>query len=252
MKLLAGATLAVVLLLAACGDTADRSAPEATEVDASLTLNVLFEEYFERNLELNPISATFIGDYRYNDRMANSNSPEYRAAETAMDEEFLKRLLAIDREELEHQDQLSYDLFRINREQSLEGNEFPFHLQPINQFYSLTNFFVQLGSGASVHPFKTVKDYDDFLSRADQFAINIDQVITNMRDGMREGIVQPRILMEKLVPQIDSQIVDSPNDSSFYARLPRCPMTSTMQIVSVLLLRTMTRFVTRSFPRTSD
>ncbi len=223
MKLLTGATLAAVLLLAACGDTADRSVPETTEVDTSLTLNALFEEYFERNLELNPITATFIGDYRYNDRMANANSPEYRAAETAMDEEFLKRLLDIDRAELDNQDQLSYDLFKINREQSLEGNEFPFHLQPINQFYSLTNFFVQLGSGASAHPFKTVKDYDDFLSRADQFAINIDQVITNMKEGMREGIVQPRILMEKLVPQIDSQIVDKPEDSSFYAPIAAMP-----------------------------
>lgn len=223
MKLLAGATLAAVLLLAACGDTADRSATEATEVDASLTLNTLFEEYFERNLELNPITATSIGDYRYNDRMANSNSPEYRAAEAAMDEELLKRLLDINREALDYQDQLSYDLFRVNREQSLEGNEFPFHLQPINQFYSLTNFFVQLGSGASVHPFETVKDYDDFLSRADQFAINIDQVITNMREGMREGVVQPRILMEKLVPQIESQIVDNPTDSSFYTPITTMP-----------------------------
>ena len=223
MKLLAGAALATVLLLAACGDSADRSANETTEVDASVTLNVLFEEYFERNLELNPISASFIGDYRYNDRLANSNSPEYRAAETAMDEEFLQRLLEIDRERLGYQDQLSYDLFRINREQSLEGNEYPFHLQPINQFYSLTNFFVQLGSGASAHPFKTVKDYDDFLSRADQFAINVDQVITNMRDGMREGVVQPRILMEKLLPQIESQIVESPKDSNFYAPIAAMP-----------------------------
>lgn len=223
MKLPAGVILAAGLLLAACGDSADRSVTETTDVDASLRLNTLFEEYFERNLELNPITATFIGDYRYNDRMANSNSPEYRAAETAMDEEFLKRLLDIDRAELHNQDQLSYDLFKINREQSLEGKEFPFHLQPINQFYSLTNFFVQLGSGASAHPFRTVKDYDDFLSRADQFAINIDQVITNMREGMRLGIVQPRILMEKLVPQIDSQIVDHPKDSSFYAPITAMP-----------------------------
>ena len=223
MKLRARATLAAVLLVAACGDTVDRPATATTAVDASLTLNALFEEYFERNLELNPISATFIGDYRYNDRMANSNSPEYRAAETAMDKEFLRRLLEVDRGQLGYQDQLSYDLFRINREQSLEGNEFPSHLQPINQFYSLTNFFVQLGSGASAHPFKTVKDYDDFLSRADQFAINVDQVITNMREGMREGVVQPRILMEKLIPQIASQIVDSPKDSSFYTPIREMP-----------------------------
>ena len=223
MKLLTSAVLAAVLLVAACGGPQDRAASEQTQADPSATLHALFDEYFERNLEMNPISATFIGDYRYNDRLANTNSPEYRTAATAMDEEFLQRLLAIDREQLDYQDQLSYDLFRIKREQSLEGDQFPSHLQPINQFYSLTSFFVQLGSGSSAHPFKTVKDYDDFLSRADQFAVNVDQVITNMKEGMREGIVQPRILMAKLVPQLESQFVDDPEDSSFYTPIRNMP-----------------------------
>jgi uncharacterized protein (DUF885 family) len=223
MKPLASAFLAVALLVSACGDTHDAAAPETETIDASAALAALFEEHFERGLEMNPLRATFIGDYRYNDRMANANSPEYRAAATAMDEEFLQRLSKIDREQLGYQDQLSYDLFRIKREESLEGNQFPFHLIPINQFYSLTSMFVQLGSGTSAHPFKTVKDYDDFLSRADQFAINVDQVITNMRDGMRAGVVQPRILMAKLVPQLESQIVDNAEDSSFYAPIKAMP-----------------------------
>lgn len=223
MKNLLVAMLAVFLLLAACGESQDPAATEAPVIDAVDALHALFDEHFERNLELNPLSATFIGDYRYNDRLANSNSPEYIAEATAMDQEFLARLLEIDRGELGYQDQLSYDIFRINREQSLEGNQFPFHLQPVNQFYSTTNFFVQLGSGSSAHPFKTVKDYDDFLSRADQFAVNIDQIITNMQEGMREGVTQPRILMEKLVPQIDAHIVDDVKDSNFYKPVVNMP-----------------------------
>ena len=164
MKNLTAALIAAVLLIAACGQSKEEATTEV--VDAGATLHAMFDEHFERNLEMNPLSATFIGDYRYNDRMANSNSAEYRAQSEAMDKEFLARLLEIDRDQLGYQDQLSYDLFKINMEQSLEGNQFPFHLQPINQFYSVTNFFVQLGSGTSAHPFKSVKDYDDFLSRA--------------------------------------------------------------------------------------
>lgn len=223
MKTLASAALAVALLVSACSGTDDSAAPEKDTIDASAALAALFDEHFERSLEMNPLQATFIGDYRYNDRMANATSPEYRAADTALHKEFLGRLLEIDREQLDDQDRLSYDLFRINREQSLEGKQFPFHLVPINQFYSLTSLFVQLGSGSSAHPFRTVKDYDDFLSRADQFAINIDQIIANMREGMREGVVQPRILMEKLVPQLESQIVDDPEQSSFYAPVSAMP-----------------------------
>jgi len=221
MILRSTAVLAAVCLLSACGGNDESAVSEA--VDAGTALHELFDEHFERNLEMNPLSATFIGDYRYNDRMANSNSPEYRAAAAAMDEEFLQRLLDIDRSQLGEQDQLSYDIFRINREQSLEGNQFPFHLQPINQFYSITNFFVQLGSGSSAHPFKTVKDYEDFLSRADDFSVIIDQIVTNMKQGMNEGVTQPRILMEKLLPQIDAHVVENVADSNFYAPVRNMP-----------------------------
>jgi uncharacterized protein (DUF885 family) len=221
MKNLVAAVLAAALLIAACGESKEEAPAEV--VDASAALHALFDEHFERDLELNPLSATFIGDYRYNDRMANTNSAEYRAAEEAMDKEFLARLLEIDRDQLNYQDQLSYDLFKINREQSLEGNQFPFHLQPINQFYSVTNFFVQLGSGTSAHPFKTVKDYDDFLSRADDYSEIIDTIIANMKEGMEKGVTQPRILMEKLVPQIDAHIVDNVEDSNFWGPIKNMP-----------------------------
>ena len=223
MKFVSAAIFAAILLIAGCGDSQNQSAAEAPEINATEALHAMFEEQFERNLELNPLNATFIGDNRYNDRLANSNSPEYIAESTAMDEEFLARLLEIDREQLDYQDQLSYDLFKIRREQSLESNQYPSHLQPINQFYSTTNFFVLLGSGTSAHPFKTVKDYDDFLSRADQFSINIDQIITNMKEGMRQGVTQPRILMEKLVPQIDAHIVDDVTTSKFYMPVSNMP-----------------------------
>ncbi len=221
MKNLAAALLAVVLLVAGCGESKEEAATEV--VDSGAVLHALFDEHFERNLEMNPLSATFIGDYRYNDRMANSNSAEYRAADEAMDKEFLARLLEIDRTQLNYQDQLSYDLFKINREQSLEGNQFPFHLQPINQFYSVTNFFVQLGSGTSAHPFKSVKDYDDFLSRADDYAGITDTIIANMKEGMQKGVTQPRILMEKLLPQINAHIVENVEDSNFWGPIKNMP-----------------------------
>jgi uncharacterized protein (DUF885 family) len=220
LRLLAAS--ATALLLVACGGQ-DEPVAETEQVDAATALHALFDEHFERELEMNPLQATFIGDYRYNDRLANSFSPEYRAAAQAMDEEFLARLLEIDRDELGYQDQLSYDIFRINREQSLEGNQFPFHLVPVNQFWLYTNFFVQLGSGSSAHPFKTVKDYDDFLSRADQAAVIVDQIIANMKDGMREGVVQPRILMEKVIPQVEAHIVDNVEDSLFYNPVRNMP-----------------------------
>jgi uncharacterized protein (DUF885 family) len=216
------ALLAAVLLVAACGSNEEPVAAEV--VDPGVALNEMFEEYADRYLEMNPVQATFNGVNRYNDRMANSNSPEYRAAAEAMDQEFLRRLLEIDREQLNEQDRLSYDIFRIQREESLEGNQFPSHLQPINQFYSITNFFVQLGSGAGAHPFKTVKDYEDFLSRADDYSVIIDQVITNMKEGMRHSW--------KNCSRRSMRILSTIRKTVTFTRPSRtCPRTSVTKIV---------------------
>ena len=223
MKTLSAAVLAAALFIAACSNEQPATEAQAEIADPTVTLHALFDEFFERGLELNPLRATSIGDYRFNDKFANSIGPEHREANRIMDEEFLTRLLEVDREQLSRQDQLSYDMFRLNREQSLEGDRFPGHLQPINQFYSTLNSFVQLGSGTSVHPFKTVKHYDDWLARIDGFVVYADQAVENMKEGVRQGVVQPRILMEKSLPQIESQIVDTAEESGFWAPIENMP-----------------------------
>ena len=221
MKVLPAAMLAVVLFVAACGN--EQAEPPADVAHPTASLHTLFDEFFERGLELNPMRASSIGDYRFNDQFANSIGPEHREASRQLDEIFLARLLNIDRKQLSRQDRLSYDMFRLNREQSLEGERFPGHLQPINQRLQALNSFVQLGSGTSVHPFKTIKDYDDWLSRIDGFVVYVDQAIANMQEGVRQGVVQPRILMAKALPQIESQIVDSAEDSGFWAPIENMP-----------------------------
>ena len=224
MRFMAAAVLAATLLVAACSKEQPAVEPAAApQADAAETLHALFDEFFERGLEMNPVRASAIGDYRFNDRYANSLSPEHREKSRQMDEEFLARLLEIDRDALSRQDQLSYDMFRLDREVSLEGERFPGHLQPVNQFYSPFNFFVQLGSGTSVHPFKTVKHYDDWLSRIDDFVVYADQAIVNMKEGMQKGVVQPRVLMAKALPQIESQIVDTAEESGFWAPIENMP-----------------------------
>lgn len=225
MKNLFATLFVATVLVAGCSNDEQSTTVAAPTEDTTTALQAMFDEYFERDLEMNPLSATFIGDYRFNDKLANTNSPEYRAAATALEKEFLSRLLQIDREALSDQDQLSYDIFRFGREQSLDGDKFPSHLQPINQFYSLTSTFVRLGSGSSAHPFETVKDYEDFMSRANDFAGNVDQVIANMKIGLQQGVTQPKILMQKLAPQLASQIVENIEDSDFYTPIADMPDT---------------------------
>lgn len=183
----------------------------------------LLDEHFERNLALHPVYATEIGDYRYNDQYANSIGPEHRAKQHELDSEFLARLAEIARDYLGAQEQLSYDIFKLRLEMSLAGERFPDHLAPMNQFRSATTSFVLLGSGSGSHPFDTTEHYDDFLGRIDGFVVYVDQAIENMREGMRQGITQPRILIQKLLPQLESQLVDHAEDSGFYAPITNMP-----------------------------
>jgi len=217
------AAVAVVLLVAACSGEQATVDPLDESANAATVLHEIFDEFFERSLVLNPLRATSIGDDRFNDQYANSIGPEHIEARRVLNEEMLARLLEIDRSKLSRQDQLSYDMFRLNREQSLEGHRFPGHLQPINQFRSALNTFVRLGSGSSTHPFKTVKDYDDWLSRIDGFVVYADQAIQNMKEGARQGVVQPRVLMAKSLPQIESQVVDSAEESGYWSPIANMP-----------------------------
>jgi uncharacterized protein (DUF885 family) len=204
-----------VLLAGACSSE--------REPDAAADFAALLDEHFERSLALNPVNATSIGEDQFDDQYANSIGPEHRTASHDLNVEFLSRLGEIDRNELNAQGQLSFDMFKLRREMSLAGEQFPTHLAPMNQFRSATSSFVRLGSGSGLHPFETVQNYDDFLSRADGFVIYIDQSIANMKEGIQQGITQPNVLMQKFAPQIKSQLVDSAEESGFYAPIVNMP-----------------------------
>lgn len=199
--------------------------PAATEASAaeSRKLNTLFEAYFEETLRLNPVLATSIGDPRYNDRFEVSISPEWRARAEKLDRDYLERVKAIDPKLLSGQDLLSYEIFRAGRELDLEGYRYPSHLIPLNQFYSTPNFFAQLGSGGGLQPFETVKDYDDFLKRLDGFVAWTDQAIVNMREGIAKGYTLPRVLGERVLPQLQAHVVAKPEDSLYFGPVRDMP-----------------------------
>jgi len=186
-------------------------------------LNTLYAEFWEENLKLNPVSATFAGDPRYNAELPNFLTPEFEEKSRAFEKKYLDAARAIGTEGLTGQDRLSFDIFTLNRESTLEQLQFPDRLLPIDQFYNIANFFAQFGSGTSAQPFATVKDYDDWLKRAALMPAVLDQAIVNMREGVTKGIVQPRVLMEKVLPQLEANITDDPTKSIFWGPIANLP-----------------------------
>jgi uncharacterized protein (DUF885 family) len=191
----------------------------------SQKLHELFDAYFEQHLELNPLLATSIGDPRYNDRFEVQISPEWRARAERAERDALAALATIDRSKLTGQDLLSYGVFKSARELAVEGFRFPRHLMPLNQFYSTPNEFAQMGSGKGIHPFKTVKDYDDFLKRLDGFVAWTDRATANMREGAAKGYTLPRVLAERTLPQLAAHVVATPEESIYYGPISNLPPT---------------------------
>ncbi|HEY0016955.1 MAG TPA: DUF885 domain-containing protein [Longimicrobium sp.] len=219
---------AACMLAAACApqqaDVGASAAPApAMAADANQRLDQLAEAYFEAGLALSPTAATSIGDNRYNHLYTAGFSPDIRARESALVAEYLGRLRAIDRAALDEEHQLTYDVFRWDLESSQRSDQFPGHLVPLNQFFNFTAGFVGMGAGTGLHPFRTVKDYEDFLSRMQGFQKVVDDAIANMREGMATGVVQPRVLMERVLPQLSAHVVDDPTTSLFWGPITNLP-----------------------------
>ncbi|MCP1728186.1 uncharacterized protein (DUF885 family) [Natronospira proteinivora] len=220
------------LLLVACepaDDQADEQTPngepqpQADQAEAGDALHEAFEDYFQTQLERNPLRATFQGDHRFNDRLAITISPEFREESLALEEQFLEQVRAIDPDRLDHQDRLSREIFLREREQAIEGHRFPSHLLPLNQFRNFGNTLAQLGSGEGAQPFEDAEDYHNFLGRMEDFSTWVDQAIDNMREGMERDVVQPSILMERTRDQLDAHVVDDPEESLFWRPVSELP-----------------------------
>jgi uncharacterized protein (DUF885 family) len=224
MKLRRPLLLAVgcALLTACAAQPPVPAAPEppaaaaASVADAGQQLNALLERYFEDTLRLNPVLATLIGDHRYDDRLPNSIGPAHRAEVKALNERYLAQVRKIGVASLSAADRISYDIFVRERERMCAAERFPDHLLPIDQAGSLITFMPALGSGRNAQPFNTVQDYENWLKRLDGMVVWMDQAIANMREGMVRGVVQPRPVMEKVLPQLDAMIVARAGDSQFY------------------------------------
>ncbi len=193
--------------------------------DKAAQLDQLYTDFWEATLKLNPIEATFVGDPRYNDQLPNFLSDDYRAQSHAFNVEWLAKAKAIGADGLSGQALLSYNIFVKQQQDQLDGERFRDDLQPIDQFNNLALLAVQLGSGTSAQPFQTVKDYDNWLARAGKVPALYDQAIANMREGVKAGIVQPKALMVKVIPQLDAVIRDKPEESEFWSPIKNMPKT---------------------------
>ncbi len=196
--------------------SAPASAPKPNR--ATLALRALFDEAWETTLREDPVWAAEMGDLRWADRWTDVS---FAAIERrhAYDVALLRRLGEIPRGELSRDDALSYDLFRYDLELAIEEHPFRLYLLPINQRGGIQT----ADDVADALPFVTDKDFADWNARLRSFPTYMKQTIDLLAEGARTGMTHPKVVMQRVLGQIDKQIVDDPTKSPFYAPYAKKP-----------------------------
>jgi uncharacterized protein (DUF885 family) len=193
----------IALLLVALAGTvfAQDLKPVADRLAAQ---NAVFEEYYETDLRNFPERATAYGDYRYNDKLAQS-SLDAIAQRHKSDEVFLARLEAIPSTGFSDQDQLSHDLLVRVLEQRIADFNLKEYEMPINQQGGIHTSLADLPLSV---PFDSVKHYEDYVARLHQIPRVLSQTTEVLRAGMKDKLMPVRFLAEKLPVQCQG-IIDA-------------------------------------------
>ncbi len=182
-------------------------------------LNDLLHEQWEYTMKHSPIYASILGDKRYNDQLGDFSQ---KAIDEDLEEtqRFLTRFEAIDSTGFPEQEVLNKLLMVRDLKMDLEGARFKPWEMPVNQSSGIHIDVPQL---VSVFSFGSVKDYEDYISRLKQLPRLFDQTVVQMRKGMADGLIPPRILLEKVVTQSDKIATTTPEQSPFAQPFDKFP-----------------------------
>ena len=200
--------LAVAILIPAVMVAANPSA----DLDARRkALNDLLHEQWEYTMRTSPIYASILGDKRFNDKLDDFS-------QAAIDDNlvqtrrFLERFDAIDTTGFPEQEVLNKALMVRDLKMGLEGARFKPWEMPVSQANGIHIDAPQL---VSILSFTNVKDYEDYITRLKLLPVLFGQTMVQMRKGMAEGRMQPKILLENVVTQANGIATTAPEKSPF-------------------------------------
>ena len=194
-----------------------------TDNNTSLKINEVFENYYQENLKLYPLNATRQGDIRYNDFLPNNLTDEFRNKEKIYYLNYVNQLNKFDDNKLNEDDKLSKKVMLWECTRNLERLDFNEHLTPINQMWTLQLDIGQFAAGLSAQPFKTIKDYNNWLKRIDDYLLWLKSVEDRMREGIENGHVLPKSLIKKVIPQLEVILNPDLNLNLFYSPIRQFP-----------------------------
>lgn len=197
-------TFAVFALSLVSCKKGDSPMMKVTESSAS-NLDTIAANYYEEYLKLYPLEATSQGDERYNDLLPDNLSQEFIKNEIAFYDSVQNHLASVDYNSLDNDQKVVYDVLEYTLIDKQERYAYHPEYIPFTQFGGLPLDFPMLGSGSGIQPFKTEKDYDNWLKRMELFPVWMDSAIENFRAGIKSEVVLPKSLVIKMIPQMKAE-----------------------------------------------
>jgi uncharacterized protein (DUF885 family) len=221
--LLATAAFALPAAPALADGHAPAAAPEAAAADAPQSehdkLFALFADSDARSLALNPLGRLFRGDDSNAGRLGDFLTDSAWIAARTDTQLNLALLAQIDRSKLSETDQLAYDVFKYSQEDTLKGQTDAIRalteVRPVNHFFGFHTFYPNFASGKGAAPFKTLANYEDNLTRHDDYIAITDRAIARSREGMKSGVLETKLTIGIVVQQLDTLLAIPVAESQF-------------------------------------
>ncbi|MBB5686876.1 DUF885 domain-containing protein [Sphingobium boeckii] len=194
--------------------------------DDGMRLRALLDESAAADDRLDPMSATRKGKPGDGPLFVDPLSDFYADALRAQKTRELAALSAINRAALIPIDRIAYDVFAYRTRQTMayiESGAFQTaRLAPLNPSFGLQVEFPDFVSGAGAS-FASLQDYEDGLIRLNGFAGYLGNTVSKLKQGVAAGYVQPRIIVENILKQVDALLLVPVDDSPFFKAIGRMP-----------------------------
>ena len=183
----------------------------------------LLQNYNEDRMWFFPFESTMAGETKWNHHLPNKLTSASKDSLKAMYGKYYLALKNYDPSKLQGEEAISYEILKWECEVNLDEEDLDERLLPLNQFESLHLTMGTYASGEGAQPFKTVKDYDNWLERLISYSSWLDTAEVRMKEGIRKGIVLPKELTVKLIPQFDEMTHKDVSAHLFYSPIKKLP-----------------------------
>ena len=214
----AAQTLIALLLVARAGVATAADAPPRPADRAEARLHALFDAEWERGLREDPLQATYLGDHRYDDRWPDVSAAALAKQPRRRPSPCSRRSRSIPAAQLSSEDQLNQRTVPA----ALPGLGRRLRLGPaVPADHAARAACRRSHELAELIQFASTKDYENWIARLEGLGAYVDQTIALMREGMRRGLVQPKVIMQRVPDQIAKQIVADPDREPVLRAVPR-------------------------------